>query len=391
MKLEPFRVEVPDADLADLRDRLDRARWPDAVPGSGWELGTDIESLRAVCDRWRTDYDWRSHEAWLNGHDQYLTDTAEGRMHVLHARSPEPDALPLVLVHGWPSTMSEFVHVVGPLVDPVAHGGDAADAFEVVAVSLPGFGFGGPTTTRGWHGERMADEIIAVCRALGLSRYGVYGGDAGAYVAECVAVHDSESVAGVHFQLGGVRIAGMARANPVWMVDLSEREQRALAALDRYETDGSAYAAVNTTRPQTIAYGLNDSPVGQAAWIIEKFHAWTDCEGPDGVRDLTRAVAVDDVLHIVTTYWLTGTAGSAGRFYAETVPHIARSPLPPVEVPTGCSVFPGDIVITSRRWADLVYPNIVHWTEMPRGGHFGALEAPELLVEDMRAFFAALR
>jgi len=386
-ELTPFRVEIPDAVLVDLRDRLQRTRWPDALPATGWEYGTDLDTMRHVVAYWADRFDWSAQERELNSYPQYLADIDGTPVHLLHAPSPEPNALPLVLLHGWPSTVSEFRRVISPLIEPVAHGGQAGDAFDLIIPSLPGFGFGGPTTDAGWDADRMARAIGELMARLGIDRYGVFGTDAGAYVAACLGVVESRSVVGVHLQLGGVRITALARADEQAMADLDDIERQALDDLDRYQGDAGAYAALNTTRPQTLAYALTDSPVGQAAWIIEKFHEWTeDVEGagPFGT------ISIDDVLTIVTTYWVTRTAGSAARFYAETARSLASS-APILTVPTGCAVFPGDIVRPSRRWAARVHPNIVHWTEMSHGGHFGALEAPDLLAGDLRAFFRPLR
>jgi pimeloyl-ACP methyl ester carboxylesterase len=386
-ELPLFRVAVPEDVLADLRDRLQRTRWPDALPGAGWEFGTDLDTLRQVVAYWADRFDWSAQERELNSCPQYLADIDGTPVHAVHASSPEPNALSLVLLHGWPSTGSEFRRVIGPLVDPVAHGGQAGDAFDLIIPSLPGFGFSGPTTAAGWDGDRMARAIGDLMGRLGIDHYGVFGTDAGAYVAACLGVAKSRSVVGVHLQLGGVRITALARADERAMTDLNDTERQALDDLDRYQGDAGAYAALNTTRPQTLTYALTDSPVGQAAWIIEKFHEWTqgvEDAGPFG------AISIDDVLTIVTTYWVTRTAGSAARFYAETARSLASS-APILTVPTGCAVFPGDIVRPSRRWAARVHPNIVHWTEMSRGGHFGALEAPDLLADDLRAFFRPLR
>lgn len=390
MRVSPYRIDVPQAALDDLRRRLDATRWPDHLDGWGWEFGTDYRSLRAAVDRWTGGYDWRGHEATLNRYPQVLGEAGGARVHAINARSREANAFPIVLIHGWPSCVSEFVKVIDPLIDPVAHGGEATDAFDVLAVSLPGFGFSGPTPSRGWHGPRMAALIVELCQALGFERYGVYGGDAGANVAEHIGIIDSGRVAGVHLQLGGVRIAGIARSKPEWIADATDFEREAVAALERYERFDSGYNLLNTTRPHTLSYALHDSPVGQAAWIIEKFNNWTDCDGPEG-RDFTRAVDLDDVLNVVSTYWFTGTAASAARFYAETVPVVAAGATPPLTVPTGCALFPGDIVRAPRRWAERIYPNIVHWTDMPRGGHFGCLEEPDLFVADVRSFFRSLR
>jgi microsomal epoxide hydrolase len=391
VSLRPFRVAVDDSTLRDLRARIAAARWPALPDGTGWELGTDPQTLREVCEHWRAGFDWRAHERWMNSHQNYLAEVDGSDVHVIVAESAVERTLPLVLLHGWPSTVSEFRHVIGPLIDPVAHRGRPHDAFDAVVVSLPGFGFGGPTRSPGWDADRMARAIASVLRELGIERYGVFGTDAGAYVATALAAIDADHAIGLHLHLGGVSLGRQARLDPTLSNEPTAQERAAFAALDRYEQTDSAYSMLNATKPYTLAYALADSPVGQAAWILEKFHTWTDSAGFDPVTAPFGAVDIDDALAIVTTYWLTDTAGSAARFYADAGASLARTGLPRVEIPTGCAVFPGDIVMASRRWAERSYPHIVHWTEMPRGGHFSALEVPDLLVEDWRAFFRALR
>lgn len=388
--LRPFKVDVPDAVLDDLRARLTNSRFPDAFPGTDWHFGTDDAVLRLARDRWLGAFDWRAQEAALNAHPHVLADFDGATVHAMHARATAPRSLPLVLLHGWPSTISEFRHVIAPLVDPTAHGGSGNDAFDVIAVSLPGFGFGGPTRAPGWDAQRMAEAIAVVVRELGVERYGVFGTDAGAYVASALASIDEHAVAGLHLHIGGVRITGQARADPSAMIDLTDGERKALDDLSNYERFDSGYALMNGTKPHTIGYALTDSPLGQAAWIMEKFRTWSDRSGELATTDFG-AIALNDILTIVTTYWVTGTASSAARFYAETGASLARSGLPTVRAPTGCAAFPGDIVTPSRRWAERAYPNIVHWTDMPRGGHFSALEVPQLLVEDLRTFYRPLR
>jgi len=385
-----FRVDVADTVLDDLRSRLVNARFPHAFPDSDWEFGTDDAVLRLARERWLSAFDWRAQEAELNAHPHVLADFDGATVHAMHARSAAPRALPLVLLHGWPSTVSEFRHVIAPLVDPTADGGSVDDVFDVIAVSLPGFGFGGPTRLPGWDASRMAEAIAVVVRELGVERYGVFGTDAGAYVASALASIDEEAVAGMHLHIGGVRIAAQARANPSAMSDLTDGERKALDDLSEYERRDSGYALINGTKPHTVGYALTDSPLGQAAWIIEKFRTWSDRSG-DLANTHFGTISLDDILTIITTYWVTGTASSAARFYAEAGVSLARTGLPVVRVPTGCAAFPGDIVTPSRRWAERAYPNIVHWTDMPRGGHFSALEVPQLLVDDLRAFFRPLR
>lgn len=389
--MRPFRVEVPEPVLVDLRDRLARTRWPELVAGEGWAYGTDVDVLRDVCAHWADGFDWRRHEAWMNEIPAHLVEVDGATVHVMHARSRHAGALPLVMLHGWPGTVGEFRPVVGPLTDPSPEGVGAADAFDVVLVSLPGFGFSGPLRDGGWDADRMARAIAGALARCGIQRYGVFGTDAGAYVATSLAAHAPDVVVGLHLQIGGVSLARQARADASLVADATEAERAAFSALAHYETVDGAYAFLNGTKPYTVGFGLTDSPVGQAAWILEKLHSWTAAVGDR--RDAAfGAVSLDDALAIVTTYWVTGTAASAARFYADAGAAMARNGgRTRTTVPTGCAAFPGDIVVPSRRWAERDYPNLVHWTDMAAGGHFGALEVPELLAADLRAFFRPLR
>jgi epoxide hydrolase len=388
VNIRDHEISVPPELLATMVQRIRDARWLESLPGVGWELGTNDAALRALCRRWVEGFDWRQHEARLNQYRNVLTQIDGTNVHAIDARSPAEDALPIVMLHGWPSTVSEFLAVLDPMTDPSSHGGSAEDAFEVIAVSLPGFGFSGPTAERGWSADRMANAVAELLRGLGIERYGVFGTDAGSYVAASLASIDQERVAGLYLHVGGVLLARAAQHDPELSQDPTEAEQRAFQALAAYDTIDGAYAQLNLTKPHSLAYALGDSPIGQAAWILEKFHEWTDPNAGDGVAG---AVSLDDLLAIITTYWVTGTAGSAARFYAETALAMSRDGLPTVRVPMGCGAFPGDIVVPSRRWAQRRYPSLVHWTDMPKGGHFSALEVPDLLVEDLRTFFRPLR
>ena len=378
---EPFRIEVSDDVLDDLHDRLARARLSDAIPGAGWDYGTDRDYLAELIAYWRDDYDWRRAEARINAFDQYLTEIDGARIHFLHARSPEPDALPLLLVHGWPGSIVEFLDIIRPLSDPRAHGGDAADAFHVVCAAIPGYGFSGPTRDRGWTPRRVADAFSKLMAGLGYERYTVQGGDWGSAIATQMGLHDVEHVAGIHLNLVMVPLP-----RDLDREQLTDLERVALDARARYSRDDSGYAKIQGTRPQTIGYALDDSPVGLAAWIVEKFRVWSDCDG-----DVEKSFTKDQLLDNVMLYWLTGTAHSAGRLYYEAqqagrgLDAGAR-----VEVPTGVADFPREIVRTPREWAEPYY-NVVHWSEMPRGGHFAAMEAGALLVDDVRACFRPLR
>ncbi|MFB7506760.1 epoxide hydrolase family protein [Streptomyces broussonetiae] len=389
--IEPFRLSVPQHDLDDLQDRLDRTRWPAELPGAGWEYGVPAGYLRELVQYWRHTYDWRAAEAELNRWPQFTTTIDGAHIHFAHIRSPEPNATPLVLTHGWPGSIVEFLDVVGPLTDPVAHGGDAADAFHVVVPGIPGFGLSGPTTDRGWEAGRVAGAWVELMRRLGYERFGLQGGDWGAGISRELGRAHPDRVIGVHLNLlpGAQALTEPAEAE-LAALGPAERE-RTLRSWRRWEEwfrEGAGYAGLQATRPHTLGYALTDSPVGQLAWIVEKFKEWSDCkELPE------EAVDRDRLLTNVMLFWLTGTAGSSGRIYYErahaTGDRIAR-PAEPSTAPTALAVFPADPQIPLRHKADRT-ENIVRWTEFDRGGHFAALEQPDLLVGDVRAFFRQLR
>lgn len=380
--VRPFRIDVPEAVLADLEERLGRTRLPDAGPGEPWEYGTDRAYMEELLAYWRDGFDWRAQESRLNELDHFKTTIDGLDVHFIHARSPNPNAVPLLLTHGWPGSFIEFVDLVGPLTDPAAYGGDPADAFHVVIPSLPGFGFSGKPTEPGYNPERMADVLAALMERLGYERYGAQGGDWGAIISRSLAGNHAEHVIGLHsnFMTGGAP-AGVADPNEG--VPAAELELRA----ERTEAfaEGSAYQEIQGTKPQTLGYGLNDSPAGLAAWIVEKFHGWSDRD--DGFET---AFTKDQILANVTLYWVTETITSSTRIYYESRHTPASRPVRYVEVPTAVAVFPKEIYFVPRRWAESRY-NIVRWTMMPRGGHFAALEEPELLVDDVRSFFRELR
>ncbi len=377
-QIEPFEIAVPDEVLDDLTDRLGRTRWPDQIPGSGWDYGIDREYLQDLCAYWRDEYDWRAHEARLNAFDQFVTEIDGQRIHFLHARSPEEGAMPLLLSHGWPGSVVEFLHVIDPLRDPAAHGGDTADAFHVVAPSLPGYGWSGPTVDRGWNPSRMADAFAELMARLGYERYIAQGGDWGSMISTRIGIQDPEHVAGIHLN--------MLIAVPGRDDEPTEEEAKAMADAMAIMSDGAGYQQIQGTRPQTLSYGLTDSPAGQAGWIAEKFLAWTDNDGT-----IESAVSRDDLLTNITTYWVTGTAGSSARLYYEAM-HSGQFGLAgaTVEVPTGAAVFPREILRASRRFAERRF-NVVHWSTFDRGGHFAAMEEPDLLVQDVREFARLVR
>jgi epoxide hydrolase len=376
-QVRPFRIDIPRTDLDDLRSRLARTRWPDQLPGVGWDYGIPLAYVRELAEYWRTGYDWRRHEARLNEFPQFTTTIDGQNIHFLHVRSPRRDALPLLITHGWPGSVVEFVNVIEPLTDPSAHGGDPADGFHLVVPSLPGFGFSGPTRERGWDVRRIARAWDELMRRLGYRRYGAQGGDWGSLISRELGLAAPGQLIGVHLNMLFTRVPDDAG-------ELSDEEKVWLQAARRFRSTGSGYSAIQSTRPQTLAYALTDSPAGQLAWIAEKFGEWTDSGLPD------EAVDRDQLLTNVTLYWLTGTAGSSARLYYEAARSGAWARPVRSTVPTGVAVFPREMVAPVRRFAEMSN-HIVHWTEFDRGGHFAAMEAPDLLVGDIRAFFRPLR
>jgi pimeloyl-ACP methyl ester carboxylesterase len=379
--IRPFRVDVPQADLEDLHDRLARTRWPDELPGVGWSRGVSLEYLKELAEYWRTVYDWREHEAKLNEFPQFTTTVDDQNLHFLHVQSPEPNALPLIVTHGWPGSVVEFLDVIGPLSDPRAHGGDPADAFHLVIPSIPGFGFSGPTRDTGWTEQRIAAAFAELMRRLGYERYGAQGSDVGAGVSPDLGRIDSGHVIGVHVNAATVGFMPFPPLDDAELAQLTDSERARVERIGEFMAEGFGYAQIQSTRPQTLAYGLTDSPVGQLAWIVEKFQEWT--HGTERPED---AVDRDRLLTNVMLYWLTGTAGSSGGLYYEGA-HSGQWPQPS-SVPTGVAVFAEDIAI--RRYAEQSN-TIVHWSEFDRGGHFAAVEAPDLLIGDVRRFFRGLR
>jgi epoxide hydrolase len=378
--IQSFRLEIPEADLDDLHDRLARTRWPRELPGVGWSRGVPLGYLRELAEYWRTGYDWRAHEARLNELPQFTTTIDGANVHFLHMRSAEPDALPLIVTHGWPGSIVEFLDVIEPLTDPRSHGGDPADAFHLVIPSIPGFGLSGPTGEPGWSAGRVAGAFAELMRRLGYDRYGAQGGDQGAIISPDLGRAAPDRVVGVHVNAASIGFMPFPPLEESELAELSEAERARVERIAVYMDDGSGYAQIQSTRPQTLAYGLTDSPVGQLAWIMERFQDWTHAELPED------AVDRDRMLTNVMLYWLTGTAGSSANSYYEDK-HSGAWPQPS-GVPTGVAVFAEDISI--RRYAEQSN-NIVHWSEFDRGGHFAALEAPDLLVAEVREFFRPLR
>ena len=379
-----FRIEVPEAELEDLRARLRNARWPERETVEDWSQGVPLAYLQDLCAYWADGYDWRVTEKRLNALPQFRTLIDGLGVHFLHVRSPHAAALPLVITHGWPGSIVEFLAVIGPLTNPSAHGGDPADAFHVVCPSLPGYGFSDKPAQPGWGVERIAGAWTVLMRRLGYERYGAQGSDWGTSISASIGRHDPGHVAGIHLT------PPLAPPDPATFDDLTERERAALDSLEHAAEWESGYSQEHATRPQTIGYGLVDSPAALCAWIIEKFWAWTDCDGhPENA--LTR----DELLDNLMLYWLPRTGASSARLYWESIRQvnewISGSVSDPVTVPTGCTIFPKELQRPSRRWAEKRFLDIRHWSEPDRGGHFAAFEQPELFVDEVRAFFRLVR
>jgi pimeloyl-ACP methyl ester carboxylesterase len=379
-EIRPFRIDIAEADLDELRRRLAGTRWPDQLPGVGWDYGIPLEYVKELAGYWRTAYDWRAHEKQLNEFPQFTTTIDNQNIHFLHVRSPEPGALPLIMTHGWPGSIAEFMRVIGPLTNPAAHGGDPADAFHLVVPSIPGYGFSGPTRETGWNVGRIARAWDELMSRLGYRRYGAQGGDWGSSISRELGLIAGDHIIGVHLNM----LTTPAPKDPEQLAALTDAERERVQALERFRATGSGYGAIQSTRPQTLAYGLTDSPAGQLAWIVEKFGEWTDGDLPD------EAVDRDQLLTNVMLYWLTATAGSSARLYYEAARTGAWGPPRPSTAPTGVAVFPREIAPSVRRLAELSN-NIVHWSEFDRGGHFAAMEEPDLLVGDIWEFFRRFR
>jgi len=378
-EIRPFRIEVAQETLDDLEQRLARTRWPDQIDGTGWDYGTDRAYLQELCSYWRDGYDWRAQEAALNAWPQFITRIDGQDLHFIHARSKHEDALPLLVTHGWPGSIVEFQKILPMLVDPEAHGGTRADAFHVVAPSMPGYGFSGPTRDRGWDPQRIAEAEIALMERLGYARYGAQGGDWGAIVTVQVGRLDPGHCCGIHLNM-------IMALPPEDGAGLEEGEQERLDHANTFQAEGTGYQAIQGTKPQTLAYGLTDSPSGLAGWIVEKFRAWSDCHG-----DVESVFTRDELLTNIMVYWVTGTINSSMRLYYE-MRKSGRAGFTQgrVEVPTGCASFPRELYNAPRKWAERHY-NVTHYQTFEEGGHFAALEQPVALSRDLRLFFGTVR
>jgi len=375
-EITPFTINTPEEQLTDLRNRINNTRWAEEECVDDWSQGIPLTYVREIADYWANQYDWRKSEQYLNTFDHFQTNIDDLDIHFIHQKSPHPDAYPLIITHGWPGSIVEFHKVIQPLVDPTKHGGKAEDAFHVVCPSLPGYGFSGKPSQAGWGVEKIAETWDQLMVRLGYENYGAQGGDWGAAVTtqigrnigHCDAIH-------INMPIG--------RPTPESLQDPTDEEKSALEGLTYYQEWDSGYSKQQSTRPQTLGYGLVDSPVGQMAWIIEKFWSWMDCDGhPENT--LTR----DELLDNVMLYWLTASGASSARLYWESFGSFGGGDK--VELPTGVASFPKEIIRSPRRWCEESY-NITHWTTMPRGGHFGAFEQPELFINDLRIFFKTIR
>ena len=382
-QIKPFSCNVPDEVIADLKRRLSHTRLPDQLDGAGWDYGTERSYLDELCGYWRDSFDWRAAEARFNRYPQFTTEINGENVHFYHIRSPEPDAIPLIITHGYPGSVAEFLDLLGPLSDPASHGGDRRDAFHVIAPSIPGYGFSGPTHHKGFSLGKAAEINVALMERLGYDRYIAQGGDFGSAISSAMAAHYPDRVIALHLNFILGKPADMA--NPT--AGLSEQELKEMAWKRNYDAHESGYQAIQGTKPQTLAYGLTDSPAGLAAWIVEKFKTWSDCDG-----DIEKSFSKDHLLENIMLYWVTGTINSAMRLYYESIGP-SRTPdkeWPFVSVPTAHARFPADIRPTPRIWAEQMF-NIVRWTTIPKGGHFAAFEQPELFLADLREFCREFR
>lgn len=374
--VSPFTIAVPQKALDDLRGRLGATRWPAAETVADWRQGVPLASLKELCDYWREGYDWRRCEAALNALPQFMTTIDDLAIHCLHVRSTQDGALPLILTHGWPGSILEFLKVIAPLTEPAAHGAPHAPAFDVIVPSLPGYGFSGKPTDTGWGVERIADAWIQLMRRLGYARFFAQGGDWGAAVTTAIAMARPPECAGIHLNMP------LVFPEESDFADLTPAEARTVERMQYYQQHDSGYAKLQGTRPQTIGYALADSPIGQAGWIYEKFQAWTDNQGkPED------ALSRDEMLDTISLYWLTNSGASSARLYWESADAFKAQTL---DLPVGVSIFAEEIFRPSRRWAERSYPHLVHWNELPVGGHFAAFEQPELFVAEMRTCFGAM-
>jgi pimeloyl-ACP methyl ester carboxylesterase len=383
MAVTPFKVEVSDAVLKDLKDRLDNTRWPDEIPGSGWDYGANLDYIKELVEYWRTKFDWRAQEKLINSLSHFKTDVDGLGIHFIHEKGKGPNPMPLVITHGWPGTFFEMHKVIPMLSDPASHGGDPADAFDVVAPSMPGYGFSDAGSKPGLDIFAIGDMWAKLMSEnLGYSRFAAQGGDWGARVTAKLGLSHGDKVIGIHTT---------STASPTPYLgpgsrELSEAEKGMLEQREQWLADEGGYSHIQSTKPQTLSYGLNDSPAGLAAWIVEKYRRWSDCNG-----DVESRFTKEELLTTVTIYWVTQSINSSTRLYFEAFSkawNLGKDEK--IAVPVGVAAFPRENTVPLREWSDRGY-NVQHWTDMPAGGHFAALEEPVRLVEDIRKFFRGLR
>ena len=376
-EIRKFQLEVTDAVLDDLKKRLSMTRWPNKETPEDWSQGIPLGYMKELCDYWLHEYDWRAREERLNRFPQFITEIDGVDIHFIHLPSVHENARPLIITHGWPGSVVEFHKVIEPLADPTAHGGNAEDAFHVVVPSLPGYGFSGKPEVTGWGIEKIADIWGELMARLGYDHYFAQGGDWGAMVTTHIGLQDKEHCDAIHLNMPVVI------PDPNTMAELTPSEQASLMSMKFYQDWDSGYSKQQSTRPQTVGYSLVDSPSGQAAWIIEKFYQWTDCNGhPEN------AISRDELLDNVMMYWLSKSAASSARLYWES---FKNPPQEEVDIPTGCSIFPKEIVRPSERWIRKRFTNLKYYNELEKGGHFAAFEQPEIFLQEIRTYFRSLR
>ena len=375
--IKPFKIAVKDEVLSDLKLRLANTRWPEKETVDDWSQGIPLAYTQEVCRYWLEEYDWRAREALLNRYNQFTTEFDGIDIHFIHARSPHENARPLIMTHGWPGSIVEFQKVIGPLIDPVAHGGNAEDAFHVVCPTLPGYGFSGKPSKPEWDIGKIARTWNDLMLRLGYDKYFAQGGDWGGLVTATIGEQNLGNCEAIHLNIV------IVEPDPDTMDDLTDLEKSALAGMQHYKDHDSGYSKQQSTRPQTVGYGLTDSPAGQLAWVLEKYWSWTDCNGhPENV--LSR----DELLDNIMLYWCTASAASSARLYWHSFNELSTGD---IILPTGCSVYPKEIFRASRRWAERRYKKLIHWSVLDKGGHFAAFEVPEVFVKEVRNCFRSVR
>ncbi len=378
--IKPFKIKISDEELEDLNKRLAATRWPEKETVKDWSQGVPLSYIKEICDYWVNEYDWKSREEYYNTFTQFITDVDGIDIHFIHIKSPHKEAKPLIISHGWPGSIVEFHKIINPLIDPVSHGGKAEDAFHIVCPTLPGYGFSGKPSQPGTGVEKIAELWDLLMNKIGYNKYFAQGGDWGSAITIAIGKQNRGSCKGIHVNMPFAPPTKEAIENP------SDRDKLAFEGLNYYQEWGSGYSKQQSTRPQTLGYGLADSPIGQASWIIEKFYEWTDCDGhPENI--LNKEELLDNIMF----YWLTKSASSSARLYWESFGSFGGNPEEKLLIPVGCSIFPKEISRTPRSWAEQVYSNIVYWNELEKGGHFAAFEQPELFINEIRSCFRLIR